>query len=619
VTPKEYHQPIEDDPRGSFALYRGMAKMYADLAARIHRSNQAAFYRTSSLQGDEPATSGVRSTALVKVERKRDLPEGRTIAAGAMVLEGPQGRLYSNVLETEWIPFDTEPEKQILFRALADGFLFNLGHLADPDGLITAGVYDAADPKNPNANGPDTGAVFQVDLSKQRTAIEGSITAAVGPTDNGRIKDSGKPDRFRATDVGLYARIDSATNPANVGRVLRVIGFEDLKVEDPPLSGLFPRSIIVDDGPQRFKLLSAQADDGGVFTDQTIASNETSPDDMTLLPVVPVAGDAFYWGSATTFSEIVHDLSTLAAATTLTVAIEYFDGASYVAIPGVVDTTIADLIAFAVSGSYVFTPPGDWATDTINSVTAFHVRARVLVAAGVTQNPLGRQAFTKNPNQLVAESGAVTWSILDWADQGFELTEIAAFAGGRDNTLRLLGDERKVFQQAGETDEAFRQRAAKLVEVVSPVAIRNAVNRLLEPFGFRGQAFDVGDDGTEVFFDGFFADVDAADYYDGGGSFPESPYLLPLSEEEAYGFFFIVLPFLGFGDFGIFADEGPVLFVDVPGVYLGGAADSGFVDGFPVDGDAVYRSIFDTVNRIRAGGVGFAMIRDEALNVPPCP
>lgn len=619
VTPKEYHEPIESDPRGSFALYRGMARMYADLAARIHRSNQAAFYRTSSLQGDVPASSGQRSTALVKVARTQDLDEGRVVAAAAMVLEGPQGRLYSNVVETEWIPFDTQPEKQILFQSIADGFLFNLGHLADPDGLITAGIYDADDSNNPNANGPDTTKVSLRELSGLRTAIEGSIVAAGDLADNARIKDSGRPERFRATDVGLYVRIDAASSSANVNRVLRVIGFEDPKVEDPPGSGLLPRSLIVDDGPQRFKLLSAQADDGGVFTDETVAANETSPDDMTLLPAVPLAGDTYRIGSATVFGEIVVTVSQAAQATTLVVAVEYWNGGTYVAVQGLANGTIADEIAWAQSGSIRFTIPGDWAQNTVNGVTAFHAQVRAVTVVGLTQQPLGQQAYTLNPDQLVGEEGTVTWSLLDWSDLGFALTEIEAFSGGRDNTLRLLGDERRVFQQAGETDDAFRERAAKLAEIVSPKAIRNAVNRLLDPLGFRGLAFDVGDDGSEVFFDGLFADVDAADYYEPSDTFPESPYKLPLSELESRGFFFVILPYLGGGEFGMFATDGPILFLEVPGVYLGSAADSGFVDGFPVDGDAVYRSIFDTVNRIRAGGVGFTMIRDEARNVPPCP
>lgn len=629
VTPVEYHRPIEDDPRGSFALYRGMAAMYANLAAGIHRSNQAAFYKNSSLQTEIPATSGVVASATIRITRGTDdISQARVIPAGGMVLEAGQGREYLNRVEVEWIPFDTERERSVLFVAAAAGFVYNLDHIADPDGLITAGIYDAADPNNPNANGPDTAKLGLRELAGSRTSIGGSILGAATVDDFARLQDSGKPDVFRATDVGLYVRIDAATNPDNVGRVFRITGYEEPGIEDPPLSGLFPRQLVVDDGPQRFRLLSAQADDGGVFTDQTVAANEESPDDMTLLPAAPVAGDAYYFGSATPFGTIDLTISQVALATTLAVVVEFFNGATYEAVTGLVDGTLLGGIAFGQSGQITFTVPATWATDTINSVTAFHARVRLVTVVGLTQQPLGQQAFSLNPDPLIAESGAVTWSLLDWIDLGFELVETPAPSGGRDDNLRMLGEERQVFQQTDETDDTFRERASQLIEVVSPQAIRNAINRALDPFGLRGQAFDIQDDGAgEPFFDGFFADVDAADYYEPGDAFPESPYKLPLSDAEnpgvingeARGFFFVRLPFLGFGEFGMSADDGPIIFLEVPGTHLGSAADHGFVDGFPVDGDAVNRAIWDTVNRIRAGGVGFVMIRDAELNAPPCP
>ena len=43
VTPREYHEPILADPRGSSALYRAFAKTFAVLAEKVLRTSQAAF------------------------------------------------------------------------------------------------------------------------------------------------------------------------------------------------------------------------------------------------------------------------------------------------------------------------------------------------------------------------------------------------------------------------------------------------------------------------------------------------------------------------------------------------------------------------------------------------
>lgn len=622
LVPVEYLEPIKQDKRGSFALYRAMAKGYAVLAEKIYRSAQASFYLQSSLQGDLPASSGVRSSATVRLERTTDIDQGLIIAAGAMVLEGPQVRNYTNKAAVEWIPYDTEPVRDVVFEAVAPGFVFNLDHIADGEGLITDGIFD---PASPGTATPDFDAVFVVDLALSRAGTKASIVAAVSVDDRARLVESGRPDRFIATDEDLYVRIDAATSSANVGRVLRAVGFEDPGTEDPPGSGLFPRRLILDDQPQRFRLQSAQADDGGVFTDETVAANQESPDDMTLTPAVPVAGDAYYFGSSSPSSSLALAISQVAQGTSLALAWEFWDGAAYVAIPDVSDGTALGVIGFGKSGTVSW---GDlltlgWVTDTVNGVTAFYVRARITGVPVITQQPLGQQAYTLNPNQLDSESGTVSWTIMDWTGLGVEVKKIAAFSGGRDNDLRLMGDERKVTQQSNETDDAFRNRASRLAEVVSPQAIRNAVNRALEPMGLRGEAFDVQQDGQELtFFNGFFADVDAADYYEPGDVFPESPFKLPLSYEEAYGSFFVRLPYLGGSggqDFGIFADEGPIVNIDPPDVFLGPAADEGFVDGFAIQGDAITAGIFDIVTRIRLGGVGVIMLRDAALNIPECP
>jgi len=613
--PEHYINPIKEDPRGSYAMFRAFAAEYAKLAQGIERSAQASFYLPSSLQSNEPASSGRKASSIVTIERTIDLNQGMTIAAGAMVIQGPQDRRYVNSVAVEWIPFDVSPSRDVLFEAVAYGYVYNLDHFGDPEGNLTGGVFN---PDLAVQNGIDP-KISIFNRSQSRAGIEATITPS---SITSYISDSGAGDRFFASDVGLYLRIANATNPENVGKVFRIAGFEDPKQESPPLSGLFPRRLIIDDSPARIRLLSAQADDGGAFTNETVAANEESLDDVTLTPAVPVAGDAYYFGSSSPFTSVVVDISQLAEGALLTVEWEYWDGAGYVSIPVLSDSTRVGDVTFAKSGSVDF---GDlvavgWVADAINGVSALHVRARVTGVPALTQTPLGRQVYTLNPDSLIGETGSVSWAMMDFKDLGVELRKVPAFAGGKDDLIRLLGDERGVTQQAQESDEAFRRRASRLESVVSPNAIRNALNRALEPLGFRGEAFDVQSDiDGETFFEGFFADVDFADYYEPGDLFPESKFKLPLSLRETYGFFFLRVPLLGGGDFGAFADDGPSHYIEAEQIYISGFADAGFADGFPVLGNAVYSEIYDTINRIKMDGVGFTFIFDEAMNASGCP
>ena len=614
VTPPEYHQPIIDDPRGSFALVRATAKMFAELSEKIHRSAQATFFLQHANQVGQPASSAVRSAFSVDLRRTADLDQGRIIGAGELLLDGPQGRQYENVDLVEWIPFDTELTKTVRMQAVAPGYIFNLDHLADSHGLITAGVHDPE--AAANLNGPDAATISIRRQSADRTSINASIDAATSTSQRARLVDSGRPNRLLASDVGLYVRIENASNAFNIGRVLRVTGFEAPGLEVPPGSGIVPRQAVLDDGPQRFRLFSAQADDGGVLTDQTVLANQEAVDDMTLLPAAPAVGDAYYFGASDPMSSLWVDVSTPAdwvGALTW----EYWDGASWSVFPALED----DTIGFTASGlnEVRWTVPAGWAVTTVNGRGAFYTRARVSAFTSLADQPLGRQAYSMIQNQLVGESGTVTWAALDWVDLGFELARVEAPTGGRDDDLRLLGKERGAAQQESETDDQFRDRVARLAEVVSPSAIRAVVNRQLEPYGLAGQAFDVSPDSEPEHFVGMFLDIDALDYYEPGDTFPESPFVLPLSLEEAHGHFWIRVPYIGNGDFGAALDDGPVFYVDPPGSYVGPAMTDGFMDGYPFDGNAVYAAIWDAVKRIAGGGVGFTIFRDAATNADPCP
>jgi hypothetical protein len=72
------------------------------------------------------------------------------------------------------------------------------------------------------------------------------------------------------------------------------------------------------------------------------------------------------------------------------------------------------------------------------------------------------------------------------------------------------------------------------------------------------------------------------------------------------------------GDWGAALDEGPSLFLEDKQVWLGPAAESAFLDGYSPASGGIYRSIWDQVDNIRAGYVGFTMFKHLPLNTAPC-
>ena len=87
-----------------------------------------------------------------------------------------------------------------------------------------------------------------------------------------------------------------------------------------------------------------------------------------------------------------------------------------------------------------------------------------------------------------------------------------------------------------------------------------------------------------------------------------------LSYHEARGFFFVLVPYLADGEFGMGLDEGPI--VPSGDLYLGPAWSEGFLDGFPATAMAAYASVYSSVDKIRAAGVGFTLIRTPLLETP---
>lgn len=617
TTPASYHELLIDPTNPESAFYRQFARVFATLAEQADAAAQRAFFLPNTLQREPPATSALRSRFEAIVRRTADLDQPRFVQAGSMVIQGPRERLYTNTVDVEWIEFDTEPAKTVPFESTVLGDAGNLPWLADENGNIT---------RPPEGTEVWTEKIDLRELAFGRTGQQAQIFPGSIDTPS-VLQDNGRAPVLQATDVGLYLRIlDSQQAPENVGRVLRIVGFEEPNVEEPPFSGLFPRRVLLDDGPLRTKLSSAQADDGGVFTDETVAANESSPDDMTLLPAVASVGDAYYFGAELPARSFALSVSQ-AGEGDWTLAWEYWNGVAFVPLAGLSDLTTGFRVLGQSQISY--TLPSDWAQLAVNGVSAFYIRARVVSVTTTTVQPLGAFSFANVQIKLSEDSisapsdvGTVTWQILDWRGLGFVLDQVQAPNGGKDNDLRLLADSRGVKQQDGETDEDFRQRASRLPEVVTPRAIRNAVDGILEPFGLEGTAIDVQLPGgfTGLFYDvpvSSAPDVVAAyDLYGPGDNFPVDPYLLPLALQESRWHFFVVVPRSSLGEFGSAYDQGPQIFLDPPGEFLDSAYESAFFDGFAVTADQIYTRISNALDPLRGGGISFTLIFGDVQKCP---
>lgn len=620
--PTDYYTPIaEGEPGGtphpSFALFRGMARTFETAAQKGTRSTAARYHLPSALQRDLPASSGRPAgvgDGLVTISRVGPSSDALIIDPGRMRLVfdgGPtlleQGaREYVNVSRVVWEPGDTA-DRTVRFVCDALGYTGNVDFLRDEaTGLV------------------DLDLVTIKDQDTARSNVGGTIIA--GPQTI--VQDSGTPSIFIPEDVGLYVRIDNAINPANIGKVRRIVGFDSPEVEFPVGTGRYPRQVFVEDVIPR-NTVEVLQDDGGVFTDYDAQARvEAGTNDVPVLPDPFVVGDALYLGFTKTFQGTRIRLDT-AGVGDWGVVFEYWNGATWGALPNVDDVTNG-LRPDAGDGTYEITwdIPPDWATlasPSGSGLSLLFVRMRVDTLTLLTTAPIAGRIVLLSSEPLVADS-QVKWTLLDFqeADLGLSLVSVEAFSGGRDDDLYILGDNRGVYRQDGEDDDVFRDRVSRLADVVSPNAIIKAVNRILRPLGFTGGACDVQPGGIASGFDGLFLDVDATlapdfvsalDLYGAGDLFPTKHYFVLQSAQEAYGWFLVKVPYMGAGDFGIYLDEGPIYFDDTVGVYYG-PASTGWLDGYPIDASATYAAIYAAVDAIRMGGVGFTLVRREDLSVP---
>ncbi len=606
VTDQAWSLPFFDDPGGAIAPFRGWAASGSYVAAVGSRSASRQFFVTPP--GFEAADFGGPARGVAVMQRTQWLELPLLVRAGAMTFVAPSGRRFANVDDVLWYPApDPNPTRSIVIASDVIGEVGNLDAYAALDGSLT----------DPTTGGPDLRALDLQGLSQQRAGTKATLTLATG--EPASLTTSGVAPTWVPSDVGLHMLIANATNPANVGRLLRIVSWS--ASETPGPDGYYTRTVQLDDGPQPALVSAALLDDGGVVTDYTGAAQAGEANTVPLLPVAPVVGDAFYFGGDTEFAQVELEITTRRFGD-LVLAWEWWDGALWQPAVDLVDGSQA-LTVEGVSRVEHAPQPG-WVPLTISGRTAYWLRARVSAFTSQAQQPLAGRLVVLTPAPLAAEvsPGQVGWIVMDYRDLGVQILEIpTAPTGGRDNDLQLRLDERGIRRRPGEGLDALRRRAGRFADVVTPEAIQWEVNRLLEPLGLAGEVIDLGSGFTGLFCDVpvEFAPtvVGAFDLYSPGDAFPADTTFLPLSELEARWHFFVRVPPSGLGEFGAAYDEGPPsLFVPELGTFIGSALDFCFCDGYPAVAAKAYVDVWQRVNEAKAGGIAFTII---AGDVAVCP
>jgi hypothetical protein len=141
-----------------------------------------------------------------------------------------------------------------------------------------------------------------------------------------------------------------------------------------------------------YLIYAAIADDGGVQTDETAGANNTTANDMTLLPPVPAVNDAYYFGFTVNLVDTIRVNIGTPGVGTWTIVWEYWNGASWTGLSNVVDGTTG-FKAAAGNHDMNFDRPANWALTTVKTISAYWIRARVSAYTSVTTQPKGTQGW----------------------------------------------------------------------------------------------------------------------------------------------------------------------------------------------------------------------------------
>lgn len=176
------------------------------------------------------------------------------------------------------------------------------------------------------------------------------------------------------------------------------------------------------------ELTCAVADDGGTQTNETVAANSATANDMTLLPAVPAQNDAYYFVSATQFDKLTLTIGTQGVGTWTIVWEYYKSDDTWAALAGVADGTTG-FTAAAGARDVTFTIPTDWKITEVGGVNGYAIRARVSAYVAVTTQPKGTIA-TVNSKTYELHSKTTTSATLK-----VYVNDVLKTGGGADYTF----------------------------------------------------------------------------------------------------------------------------------------------------------------------------------------
>jgi hypothetical protein len=137
-------------------------------------------------------------------------------------------------------------------------------------------------------------------------------------------------------------------------------------------------------------------DTGGTpaWTDYSSQAGDESTADWYPSPTAPTVNDCIYFGDASKFVSVKCLASTQGAATSVPVwAYEYWNGSTWTTLSTTTNTLTDWRFATTVHAEAIFTAPSDWATTTVNSQSAYWIRARCTTAGTYTTRPVMTQAW----------------------------------------------------------------------------------------------------------------------------------------------------------------------------------------------------------------------------------
>lgn len=245
--------------------------------------------------------------------------------------------------------------------------------------------------------------------------------------------------------------------------------------------------------------------------------------------------------------------------------------------------------------------------QTINDTFAIASTDIIGVTSGAHANTATLAIFIESP--VLSLQSNVSWSIQDMVSvYGLTSTNPASPTGGRPGQLDDLGANHNIRRGPQESDTAYRGRLSRVPDVVSPNAIRRAVNVFLTAANYAGCT--LREPGLSTW-PTFYADNDAADYDQAARSYADY-WKVAMSYSEYRAFFDVELPPMQDGDFGVFYDVTTigVNAYDVLG-YLS------FNDGYAWTAAQRRRAIWSAVNQARAGGVSFDMSETPFIAFTP--